>query len=167
MNQSVRYASCACGKVRCEAVGKPIFAAVCYCDDCQAGGRQVEALSDAKPVLDPDGGAAYLAFLDGRFQCVEGEELLVGYKLKEKSPTTRYVASCCNTGMYLKFGPGFWVSAYRRNFGEAAPPLEWRNQTKFRSSDLPMPDDLPAFHRFPMRLFTKLIGARIAKVFGR
>lgn len=100
MNGEPRIACCACGRVRCEAVGEPIVSAVCYCDDCQAGGRLIQALEGAPAVLDPDQGTPYLTYRDERFRCVQGARLLIGYKLTEDAPTERFVASCCNSGMF-------------------------------------------------------------------
>jgi hypothetical protein len=160
-------ASCSCGRVRCEGVGPPILSTVCYCSDCQAGGHQIEALPDAAPVLDADGGTPYLTYRDDRFACVEGAELLVGYKLREKAPTQRFVASCCNTGMYLKFGPGHWTSAYRLRFPAPLPPIEMRTKVASRQSDLPFPQDAPAYSSFPFKLFRRLFVARLAMLFGR
>ena len=60
MEERARIASCPCGQVQLEAVGTPILSAVCYCDDCQAGGHAIEAMLDAAQVLDEDGGTHYL-----------------------------------------------------------------------------------------------------------
>lgn len=167
MSEIVRTSSCRCGRVRCRAIGAPIVSAVCYCDDCQAGGRQIERMPKAGSVLDDDGGTAYLTYRDDRFSCVSGAELLVGHKIREHAPTQRYVASCCNTAMYLKFAPGHWVSAYRARFAGELPPIEMRTQTRFRPADSPMPADAPSYRRFPMKLFGRLLSARIAMLFGR
>ena len=162
------YSSCACGRVRCQASGKPIVSAVCYCDDCQEGARRIEALPGATRVRDADGGVASLVYRDDRFQCLSGEELLVGYRLKDNSPTRRMVASCCNTGMFLKFEPGFWISAFRARFeGEDLPPIEMRNQIEHRQADSPLPRDAPAAKGFPLRLFARLGAARLAMMIGR
>ena len=135
-------ASCACGAVRFEAAGAPLASAVCYCADCQAGGRIIEALPGAPRVLDADGGASYLVYRDDRFRCVSGEDKLVAYRLKEQSPTRRMVASCCNSGMFVKFERGFWTSAYRLRFSGDLPPVEMRNQTQG-----PQSRDAPALGR--------------------
>src|ERR1700753_1343707 len=159
MEKIVRHASCACGTVRCEATGAPIVSAVCYCDDCQQGGLRTEALPGARPVLDTDGGASYLTYRDDRFRCVSGAELLVAHKLTDKAPTRRMVASCCNSGMFLKFEPGFWISSYRLRYSGDLPPVEMRNQIRDRRANTPIPTDAPSFSRYPMRLFAKLIRA--------
>lgn len=165
MDKTRRTASCSCGRVRCEGFGSPIICSVCYCDDCQAGGRQIEDLPGAVLVRDPDGGTPYLTYRDDRFSCIEGAQLLIGYRLKDDAPTHRFVASCCNTGMYLKFGPGHWTSAYRLRFHTPLPPIEARTKVAKRQSSLPLPLDAPAYRSFPLKLFRRLIVARLAMLF--
>jgi hypothetical protein len=167
MDHIVRRASCSCGRVRCEGVGKPILSAVCYCDDCQEGGRRIEGLPEASPVLDPDGGTPYLTYRDDRFRCVSGADLLTGYRLKDGSPTQRFVASCCNSAMFLKFKPGHWVSAYRGRFEGDLPPIEMRNQTKYRGAQTAIPEDAPSYRGYPPKLILRLLGSRMAMLVGR
>jgi hypothetical protein len=141
-----RQSSCACGRVQCRAIGAPIVSLVCYCDDCQEGARNIEALPNAASFRDDDGGTPLLTYRDDRFECSSGEELLVGYKLKESAPTHRMVASCCNSAMFLKYAPGFWVSAYRARFeGDDLPPIEMRDQIEHRRADTPLPSDAPCY----------------------
>lgn len=163
----IKIARCDCGHVRCEGIGEPIVSAVCYCDDCQAGGHRLEALASAPAVLDPDGGTQYLTYRADRYRCLDGAELLVGHKLSERAPTQRFVASCCNSGMFLKFAPGFWISAYSVRFDGPPPSIEMRNKTERRHSVLPLPTDAPAYRGFPVRLFWRLIKARIEMLVGR
>lgn len=166
MGLMVRISTCTCGRVRCEGIGDPILSTVCYCSDCQAGGQLIEALPGAQTVLDPDGGTQYLTYRNDRFACVEGAEWLVGYKLKPDAPTQRFVASCCNTGLFLKFAPGHWTSSYRARFCGPVPPIEMRTKVERRESDLPIPQDAPAYRRFPLKLFRRLFAARIAMLFS-
>lgn len=166
MGLVVRTATCSCGRVRCEGMGTPIVSLVCYCSDCQAGGRQIEALTGAADVLDPDGGTPYLTYRDDRFACVEGAELLVAYKLKPDAPTQRFVASCCNTALFLKFAPGHWTSSFRSRFHDPVPRIEMRTKVARRQSDLPIPRDAPAYPSFPLKLFRRLLAARIAMLFS-
>ena len=167
MAGDVRIAACACGRVRCEAAGAPILTAVCYCSDCQAGGAAIESLADAPPIRDPDGGTPYLTYRDDRFACVAGADLLVAERLSETAPTRRMVAACCNTGMFLKFEPGHWISAYRLRFPEPLPPIEMRTNLRRRVSDLPLPGDAPGYRAFPLTLFWRLIRARVAMAVDR
>jgi len=160
---------CTCGEVAFEVTGDPILTGVCYCDDCQAGGKRVEALPNAAPALDADGGASYLTYRDDRFRCVKGQALLKGYKLRDTSPTQRYVATCCNAVMYLKYKRGHWVSTFRKRYDvqDDLPAIEMRTNTRFRTSTLPLPQDAPSYTRFPLRLFYRLFAARIAMARGR
>ncbi len=166
MELVVRTSSCVCGRVRCESHGAHILSAVCYCGDCQEGGRRIEALPGAPRVLDDDGGTPYLIYRDDRFRCVSGEELLTDHRLKPTSPTRRVVASCCNSGMFLKFDPGFWVSSYRRRYGGDLPPIDMRTNVRHRRALSPIPNDAPCYRSFPLSLFAKLIGARIDMMLG-
>lgn len=162
-----RMASCACGKVQFKAFGRPAVSSVCHCDDCQAGARQIEALPHASRILDEYGGTPFVVFHDDRFSCVEGQELLQGFKLGDAAPTTRYVASCCNSAMYLKYAPGWWKSVYRGRFREAMPPPEMRYQIQHLPPGVKTPADLPTYKGFPFRLIAKLMLARVAVKFGR
>ena len=168
MSDTIRTLSCDCGQVRFEAVADPILRGVCYCNDCQAGGRLLEALPGSARCLDDDGGSSILTYRDDRFRCVAGQEHLRGYKLKETSPTQRFTATCCNSPMCLKFKWGHWVSTYRGRFDDAdLPPIEMRTNVRCRRSDVPIPEDAPSFQRFPLWLFGKLISSRVAMALGR
>ncbi|TGG93887.1 hypothetical protein E4656_06775 [Natronospirillum operosum] len=159
--------SCQCGQVEMTVKGVPILAAACYCDDCQAGGHQLEALPKAPPVLGDDGGTEFLLYRKDRVTVSRGQDLIRHYKLDDKSPTSRSVASCCNTAMFLDFRKGHWYSMYRARFGEAAPPLQLRIQTRFKSSDSTPPEDVPTYDSYPLRFIGKLMVARAAMLVSR
>ena len=72
---------CRCGKVKLEAVGRPILTASCYCASCQEAGSRFEQLPSAPPVLNPDGGTDYVLYRKDRVQCVMGQEYLKEYRL--------------------------------------------------------------------------------------
>lgn len=156
-----RIASCKCGKVRFIAMGAPIASAACYCADCQAGGRQIEAAGARNNFRDQWGGTGYAIYRDDRLACIEGASLVRGFRLREDAPTTRFVTTCCNSAMYLKHGPGWWTSVYRVRFGDAALPLEWRNQVETVADRGALPNDVPVYSKFPLKLFWRLIRARI------
>ncbi|WP_197922320.1 GFA family protein [Thiosulfatihalobacter marinus] len=168
MSALLRTLRCRCGSVLCEAEGAPILTAVCYCADCQAGGRRLEALTGAGDVLESDGGASYLTYRDDRFRVIRGAEVLQGHKLRDTAPTQRFVATCCNSAIYLKFRPGHWVSLFRNRFDDAdLPAIEMRTNIRHRAADTPLPGDAPAYRRFPPRLFLRLIRARLEMALGR
>ena len=172
MNDSIRdhwTARCECGEVELEATGAPIACVACCCDDCEEAGRRIEALTGACPVRSPRGGTDYVLFRRDRFRVTRGEERLSVIRLREGTPTRRFVASCCNTAMYLGFDRGpFWVTVHRARFGASAPPLESRVQTKFRAPDQPpVATDLPVHRGFPLGLAAKLVASWIPMLLGR
>ena len=161
-------ARCACGNVEVDAVGAPIISVACYCDDCQEGSRQVEALQGAPAVLDPDSGTTYTLYRKDRVRYSKGAELLKSLKIREKTDTNRVVATCCNSAMLMKFDDSkHWVPVYRARFGSNAPPLEMRICTKFKSGSGTLPTDVPSYPGFSLKFVGKLLGARIAMMFGR
>ncbi len=157
---SEHIASCACGKVRFKAVGKPIASGACYCADCQAGGRMMEDAGARHDFRDAWGGTEYLTYGDTRITCLDGASLVQGFKIREDAPTTRFVTTCCNSAIYLKYGSGWWTSLYRVRFGEAAPPLEMRNNVRNAQNRSTLPRDVPTYNRFPLKLFWRLLRAR-------
>lgn len=161
-------ARCSCGSVELEASGAPIVCTVCYCDDCQKGGRQIEALPNARPVLDPDGGTAHLLYRKDRVRCSKGALLMKGYKIKDGSASSRVVATCCNSAMMLKFDDSrHWVSMFRARFQGDIPPLQMRVQTKFKPGNSDLPNDVPSYPTYPLKFVAKLVAAKIAMVFHR
>lgn len=165
--KKVSIARCACGSVLLEAYGTPIASAACYCDDCQEGARQIEALPNALPVLDPDGGTEYLLFRKDRVKCSKGAGHLRDYKIMGESPTRRAVAACCNSAMFLDFRRGHWFSVYRARFEADAPPVQMRIQTKFRPENRGVPSDVPSYPKVPFTLIAKLLAARVAMLLHR
>lgn len=156
-------ASCSCGSVELEAIGAPITSVACYCDDCQEGSRQIEALPNACPVQGPDGGTTYLLYRKDRVKCSRGAQFLQGYKIRGTSATNRVVATCCNSAMFLNFDSGrHWVSVYRVRLQGDVPPLQMRIFTKFKPDNSDVPGDVPSYSRVPLKLVAKLVAAKIA-----
>jgi hypothetical protein len=164
----IMTATCACDAVEVRAFGKPIVSAVCYCDDCQKGAGEIEALPNAPAVRDGDGGTAYMLYRKDRFECAKGAEHLKPHKLKETSPTNRVVAACCNSAMFVNFDRGpHWVSAYRARFHGNLPPLQARICTKFRPDGVVLSNDVPSYKSYPPSFIVKLLASRIAMAMGR
>ncbi len=162
MSAFPQIVSCNCGQVKFEAMAKPIVTAVCYCTDCQAAGEIIDKYENVKPFREADGGTPYVTLLDKDWVALEGEDLLESVKLKSNSPTIRYITTCCHSPLFIKFHSGFWTSTYRSRY-EMPPPLEWRNKTAKRRSNLPYADDIPRFKSFPLRLFGRLIKSRFLR----
>ena len=163
-----RIASCSCGKVVIEAFGAPIASTVCYCDTCQEGSRRIEALANSTRILSPDGGTAYVLYRKDRVKYTKGTEFLKGYKIDEKSTTSRVVAVCCNSAMVMRLDDAkHWVPIYRGRFHGDLPPLQWRICTKFKPADARLPSDVPISAMYPAGLMWKLLTSTISMIFGK
>lgn len=157
---------CRCGEVEVALEGEPILTAACHCDDCQAGGERLEALPGAWPIRDAAGGTYSALYRKDRYRVTRGAELLRADKLREGTPTNRMIASCCNCGMFVSYDSGpHWIAVYRPGFGEVAPTLEMRVNTRFATA--PVPDDVLGYKSFPPSFVVKLVVARVAMMFGR
>ncbi len=141
---------------------------VCYCDTCQEGSRQIEAMTNAPPVLGPDGGTAYVLYRKDRITCTKGAEILRGQKLEEHSTTSRVVATCCNSAMFMRFDDAkHWVPVYRDRFPGDTPPVRWRICTKFKPEHAVIPSDAPSADMYPGGFLWTLLSSKLAMVFGR
>ena len=142
---------CQCGAVECAGWGAPFLSAVCYCDDCQAAARQIEDSGNGPAVADPDGGTALCLIRNDKFSITRGADLLQLHRLKPDSATSRKIAACCNSAMFLSFSDGrFWKSAMAGRIVGAKPRIEMRLCTIFRKSPLPWPDEAPRHPKFPV-----------------
>ena len=161
-------AACSCGTVELEVIGVPITSVVCYCDDCQEGSRQLQALPNARPVQDPDGGTAYILYRKDRVKCSKGALHLKSHKIREDSATNRVIATCCNSAMILNFDDGkHWVDVYRSRFKGDLPPLQMRICTKFKPANSAVPSDVPGYSTYPFKFLARLLASRIAMLFHR
>ncbi len=141
---------------------------VCYCDTCQEGSRQIEALTNAPPILGPDGGTAYILYRKDRVKYSKGAENLKGYKLDEQSTTSRVVAVCCNSAMVMRFDDAkHWVPMYRARFQGELPPLQWRICTKFKPENAEIPTDVTSSAMYPAGFMWKLLASRLEMAFNR
>lgn len=163
-----RSARCSCGSVEIEVFGTPITCVVCYCDSCQKGSGQIEALAKADPILDPDGGTAYILYRKDRIKYSKGAELLKSYKIEEKSPTSRVVATCCNTAMVMRFDDArHWVPVYRARLQGDIPPLQWRICTKFKPENARIPTGIPSSAMYPPGFAWKLLMSKLSMLLRR
>jgi hypothetical protein len=159
-------ATCNCRSVAVVAFGPPITASACYCDSCQEAARQIGALTNAPSVAGSDGGTEYVVYRKDRVLCTQGKELLKAHKLDAKSPTSRVVASCCNTALFLAFDDNkHWVDLYRSRCCGDVPPLRMRMCTRFAPEAERLPRDVPQFPSYPVRFIAALIWAKFGMWF--
>jgi hypothetical protein len=159
-------ARCACGRIEITTVGAPLMSVACYCGDCQAGSRQIAVLPNARPIADPDGGTPFVLYRKDRVDLTTAGHLLKDLRLNEGSPTKRVVASCCNTGMFLNFEKGHWLSMYRGRFQGDMPRIEMRIQTQSAPNPSEIPADVHCYKSFPFKFIGKLWAARLAMLIG-
>ncbi|MDE2410958.1 MAG: hypothetical protein KGM18_04185 [Sphingomonadales bacterium] len=158
-----RSMQCACGAVECAITAPPIGTAVCYCADCQAAARMIEAEGHGPAVADADGGTALALIRNDRFALLKGEEHMTAHKLRPDSPTSRLVAGCCNSAMFIAFDDWrFWKSTMIERWTGDKPAIEMRLEVRDRTSDLPFPDDVPRYPTFPKTFLIRILRQWVA-----
>lgn len=161
-------ATCQCREVVLEARDEPIVSVACYCASCQAAGRRLEALANAAPMLEEDGGTSFILFRKDRIRCRNGAELLREHRLTPASTTRRVVATCCNTAMFLEFTNGHWISVYgRRVPPEDRPRLDMRVMTRDRKPGVEFDDVVPSYKTHSGKFMFRLLSAWAAMGFKR
>ncbi|WP_299643436.1 hypothetical protein [Devosia sp.] len=144
-------------------IGIPIVSVVCHCDDCQTGFLQLETLPGATPILDAACGTPCVLYRNDRVTCTKGAELLEGRKIRERSATSRLVATCCNSAMLMRLDDiRHWTPVYRDRFVGDALALEMRINTQFKPEGIALPADMASHPSIPLRFIARLISARIA-----
>jgi hypothetical protein len=163
---SERKASCACGRVELAALGHAITSVVCHCDDCGEGSRRIEALPNARRVRDAEGGTAYVVYRREAIRCTRGDALLEPHKLRAGSPTSRYVATCCNSAMYLAFDDAKpWVNLYRARLHGEAPALQMRLSSRFTRGAASADADGPSSSKYSVAFVAKLLSRDVSALY--
>ena len=136
--------SCRCGGCRMVLSGRPILSAECHCESCRRAADAMEALPGAPKERSAVGGVPYVLWRKDRLVGIEGDELMVGYRLAPGAKTRRVVATCCNSPMFLEFSAGHWLSLNAARFSPSQrPPMELRTMTADRVDAAPLPNDIP------------------------
>lgn len=147
---------CQCGAIECKGAGLPFLSAVCYCDHCQEAAHQIEA-KGGPLVADADGGTALCLIRNDKFKIERGSDKLRPHLRDSASSTSRMVASCCNSAMFLDFTDGrFWKSVMIARIAGPKPKIEMRLCTRYRNSLLPWPDEAPRHAKFPVSALARI-----------
>jgi hypothetical protein len=156
-------AQCACGKTELAGDGAPLSRIACYCDDCQAAGKSIDAMTPGgHSGLGADGGTVSALFRKDRVRCLRGEEGLVAHKLRPESKTCRMLASCCNSNMLTRFERAFPPMVALRTYSELAPLRpELCIGTKFAPDPSKLAHDVPRHPGVAPSLVLKLLAASV------
>jgi hypothetical protein len=130
---------CACGSVRYEVEGEPVFAAHCHCRECQraSGGPMMTAV----------------VFPEAAFRLVRGTPRTYTYRGDSGQPVERAFCAACSAPLYLRpaLAPGMlFVQAPSLDEPGWIKPSFHVYVSSAQSWD-PTGDDLPRFDKLPPR----------------
>ena len=163
----ISIARCLCGNVELEATGDPIICAACHCADCHEGSLRIEALPNARPILDSHVGTPYVLYRKDRVRYSKGMQLIKYLKVDEDSPNRAY-STCCNSFILLDLpSPMHWVPVFRGGLQGELPKLEMRINAKFKKENSDAPVDVPTYSSLSFKFVRKLLGSKLAMLFHR
>lgn len=152
--------ACGCGQTRLAVEGKPIDSVECCCTSCREAADRMQSLEGAPRTLTDHGTTPFVMYRKDRVRFLSGIENLAGFRLSPEAPSTRVIATCCNTPAYLEFKGGHWLSLYGGLWAEGTMPAP---TMRTMASDLPegvaLPDDIPNAGKQNLRFFARLFGA--------
>lgn len=105
--------SCGCGQVQLRINGSPLFRFECYCHSCADAVKFcIKKSGDVDNIpngLDGNGrftnvgpnelGVDLCMVVGNQIEVIEGESLIVPYKLNESTKTVRFYTKCCGSNM--------------------------------------------------------------------
>ena len=134
---------------------------LCYCDDCQAAAKQIDALPNGHSGLLPDGGTTSAIYRKDRVQCVSGAELLIDHKLRPTSPTIRVLASCCNSYVFSRYENWYPIVTLHTHSPSDGIEPEFCMYTKCAPDPRAIRSDLPRHPGLAPRVALKVAGAAL------
>lgn len=157
---------CACGRTRLEVEGEPIASVECCCTSCRAAAQRMGRLDGAPRILTDHGTTPFVIYRKDRVRFVAGTGRLAGFRVSPDASSTRVIATCCNTPVYLAFKGGHWLSLYGGLWPDGTMPAP---TMRTMASDLPegavLPDDLPNARTQSLGFMARLFGAWVAMGF--
>lgn len=154
---------CACGQIEVEVHGRPLLTLACYCDDCQAAGKQIQTLlPNARSGLDPDGGTVSAIVRKDRIRIARGEPLLVAHKLRPDSRATRSIASCCNSNLLTRFDGAVPIVGLRDFSDDARLQPDLCVYTRYAHDRTRIAHRAPKHAGVPIKLLLKIMLASVA-----
>lgn len=159
--------ACACGRVAFEAPDGVIATIACYCDDCQAVAKHVDALPHGRSGIGADAGTVNTLVRKDRVRCVRGEELLIQHKLRPDSPATRLIASCCNSNMATTFDNWLPLRALRTHALDTTITPEFCIHTRFAPDPSKIIHTAPRHAKIPTGLAMRIAKAAFAVALRR
>jgi hypothetical protein len=156
------HAHCACGKVTFEAKRDPLARIACYCDDCQAAGKSIDARPSGHSGMRADGGTVSTLYRKDLVRCTNGSDHLLDYKLRPTSPASRVIATCCNSNMLTKFDnwlPMVALRTHSQNVESVVPAM--CINTRWAPDLNKIAHSAPRYAKIPPRLGIKVAASAL------
>ena len=149
--------SCRCGKVSLKLDGPPFMAVECCCNSCREAGERFLSLSPTASTFAENGTVPFVMQRNDRVSIVSGQKHLAIHRLGDKATTSRVLATCCKTPIYLQMRGGHWVSLYGTLWPEGRRPApEMRTLTVDCPDNMSLSSNIPNLRTHSLSFYWRL-----------
>ncbi|RCS24511.1 hypothetical protein DUT91_09615 [Phyllobacterium salinisoli] len=163
---SKTHIGCACGQTRLELRGEPFLVSECLCTSCRTAAARFAALPGAQNILTSYAATPCADYRKDRVRVLSGAEHLKEFRLSADAGSRRFVATCCNTPIFLELKGAHWLSIYLHLWPDDTRPAP---QLRTMTGDLPdasnLPNDIPNLKTHSISFYAKLLWAWIGMGF--
>lgn len=154
--------SCRCGDVSLAMNGSPFMVVECCCNSCRDAGERFLALSPEAATFAHNGAVPFVMQRNDRVNITHGKEHLAVHRLDVTATTSRVLATCCSTPMYLQMKGGHWMSLYGTLWrDEQRPTPEMRTLTIDCRDAAALSKDIPNLKTHSLSFYWRLLKAWI------
>lgn len=158
--KNVTNIGCACGQTRLELRGEPILVSECLCTSCRLAADRLATLPSARNILTTYSATPCAEYRKDRVRILSGAEYLSEFRLSADAGTRRFVATCCNTPIFMELKGAHWLSVYLHLWPEQEKP---KVALRTMTGDLPdrssLPSDIPNLKTHSVMFYAKLLMA--------
>ena len=132
----------------------------CCCNSCRDAGERFLKLSPDASTFAANGTVTFVMQRNDRLTIMTGEEYLAVHRLDETATTSRVLATCCNTPMYLQMKGGHWASIYGTLWDEDQRPAPQMRTLTVDSPELSvLSNDIPNLKTHSITFYWRLFMA--------
>lgn len=132
----------------------------CCCNSCREAGERFLSLSSDASTFAENGTVPFVMQRNDRTRITRGKEHLAVHRLDDSATTSRVLATCCNTPIFLHMKGGHWVSVYGTLWeDEQRPAPEMRTLTVDCPDLASLSTDIPNLKTHSLSFYWQLFKA--------
>lgn len=132
----------------------------CCCNSCREAGERFLAFTPEASTFAENGTVPFVMQRNDRVSITSGMQHLAVHRLNEQATTSRVLATCCKTPLYLQMKGGHWVSIYGTLWqGDQRPAPQMRTLTIDCPDEAALSTDIPNLKTHSLAFYWRLFKA--------